>query len=98
MVYRHTPESIPADLVERFNAKTLPVVTNHRGQEIDLNQHVVGIEIQNGALFVKVKCNDQGCTASPFVIYAGLLGFKIDPAKLDEVSRRFLIAKIAVEF
>ena len=36
MVYRHTPESIPADLMERFNAKALPVVKNHRGQEIDL--------------------------------------------------------------
>jgi hypothetical protein len=98
MVYRHTPESIPADLLERFNAKAFPVVKNHRGQEIDLNEHVLGIDIVNGALFVKVKCNDQGCTASPFVIYAGLLGFEIDPAKLDEVSRRFLIAKISMEW
>jgi hypothetical protein len=97
MVYRHTPESIPADLMERFNAKALPVVKNHRGQEIDLNEHVLGIDVVNGALFVKVKCNDQGCTASPFVIYAGLLGFEIDPAKLDEVSRRFLIAKVSME-
>ncbi|MBR1745457.1 MAG: TIGR03936 family radical SAM-associated protein, partial [Fibrobacter sp.] len=97
MVYRHTPESIPADLMERFNAKALPVVKNHRGQEIDLNEHVLGIDAVNGALFVKVKCNDQGCTASPFVIYAGLLGFEIDPAKLDEVSRRFLIAKVSME-
>ena len=42
------------------------------------------------------------CFAVPFfamfVIYAGLLGFEIDPAKLDEVSRRFLIAKISMEW
>ena len=49
-------------------------------------------------MLVKVKCNDQGCTASPFVIFAGLLGIEIDPAKLDEASRRFLIAKISMEW
>jgi hypothetical protein len=98
MVYRHTPESIPDGLMEKFRTKTFPVVKNHRGQEIDLNEQILDLDIQNGNMFVKVKCNDQGATASPFVIYAGLLGFKIDPAKLDEVSRRFLIAKIAVEF
>ena len=98
MIYRHTPESIPGDLMERFLAKSLPVVKNHRGQEIDLNAHVIGLEIENGTLLAKVKCNDQGCTASPFVIYAGLLGIEIDPAKLDEASRRFLIAKIGIEW
>jgi L-2-hydroxyglutarate oxidase LhgO len=98
MIYRHTPENIPSDLMERFNAKALPVVKNHRGQEIDLNEHVEGIEIQGKTMFVKIKCNNQGCTASPFVIYAGLLGVEIDPAKLDEASRRFLIAKIAMEW
>ena len=84
--------------MERFNAKTLPIVKNHRGQEINLNEQVLGIEIAGGTLFVKVKCNEQGCTASPFVIYAGLLGMEIDPAKLDEASRRFLIAKISMEW
>jgi radical SAM-linked protein len=98
MVYRHTPESIPADLMERFNAKDLPIVKNHRGQEINLNEHVQGIEIAGKTMLVKVKCNDQGCTASPFVIFAGLLGIEIDPAKLDEASRRFLIAKISMEW
>ena len=98
MIYRHTPESIPGDLMEKFHAKSLPVVKNHRGQEIDLNAHVLGLEIENGTLLAKVKCNDQGCTASPFVIYAGLLGIEIDPAKLDEASRRFLIAKIGIEW
>ncbi|MCQ2064001.1 MAG: TIGR03960 family B12-binding radical SAM protein [Fibrobacter sp.] len=98
MIYRHVPESIPADLMEKFNAKALPIVTNHRGQTMDLNEHVLGIEIQGGTMFIKVKCNNQGATASPFVIYAGLLGIEIDPAKLDEVSRRFLIAKIAMEW
>ena len=98
MVYRYTPEAIPADLMERFNSKTFPTVTNHRGQEIDLNQHVLSIENREGTLYIKVKCNDQGTTASPFVIFAGILGISIDPAKLDEVSRRFLVAKMAMEW
>jgi radical SAM-linked protein len=98
MVYRHVPENIPDDLMEKFNAKALPVVKNHRGQEIDLNEHVMDIDIQNGTMFVKVKCNNQGATASPFVIYAGLLGMEIDPSKIDEAARRFLIAKIGIEW
>ena len=98
MVYRYVPESIPTDLMAKFNTKEFPIVTNHRGQEINLNEHVLDIEVQNGALLIKVKCNNQGTTASPFVIYAGLLGIKIDPGKLDEVSRRFLVAKIAIEW
>jgi hypothetical protein len=32
------------------------------------------------------------------VIFAGILGISIDPAKLDEVSRRFLVAKMAMEW
>ena len=98
MVYRYTPEQVPPDLMERLASKTLPVVTNHRGQEIDLNQHILSIKNQEGTLFLRIRCNDQGATASPFVIIAGLLGIAIDPAKLDEVSRRFLVAKIAMEW
>jgi hypothetical protein len=98
MVYRHTPESIPADLMQKFEQKQLPIVTNHRGQQMDLNEQVLGIDIQNGTMVVRVKCNNQGTTPSPFVIFAGLLGIEIDPAKLDEVSRRFLVAKIAIEW
>ena len=98
MVYRHTPESIPADLMQKFEQKQLPIVTNHRGQQMDLNEQVLGIEIQDGTMTVRVKCNNQGTTPSPFVIFAGLLGIEIDPTKLDEVSRRFLVAKIAIEW
>ena len=98
MVYRHTPESIPADLMQKLEQKQLPIVTNHRGQQMDLNEQVLGIDIQNGTMVVRVKCNNQGTTPSPFVIFAGLLGIEIDPAKLDEVSRRFLVAKIAIEW
>ena len=98
MVYRHTPESIPADLMQKFEQKQLPIVTNHRGQQMDLNEQVLGIDIQDGTMTVRVKCNNQGTTPSPFVIFAGLLGIEIDPTKLDEVSRRFLVAKIAIEW
>ena len=98
MVYRHTPESIPVDLMQKFEQKQLPIVTNHRGQQMDLNEQVLGIDIQDGTMTVRVKCNNQGTTPSPFVIFAGLLGIEIDPTKLDEVSRRFLVAKIAIEW
>ena len=98
IVYRHTPQSIPADLMEKFEQKKLPVVTNHRGQQMDLNEQILGIDIQDGTMTVRVKCNNQGATPSPFVIFAGLLGIEIDPTKLDEASRRFLIAKIAIEW
>ncbi len=98
MVYRHTPKSIPADLMQKFEQKQLPIVTNHRGQQMDLNEQVLGIDIQDGTMTVRVKCNNQGTTPSPFVIFAGLLGIEIDPTKLDEVSRRFLVAKIAIEW
>ena len=98
MVYRHVPESIPDDMMEKFRTKTLPVGKNHRGQEIDLNEQVLDLDVQNGTMFVKIKCNNQGATASPFVIYAGLLGMDIDPTKIDEAARRFLIAKIGMEW
>ena len=98
MVYRHTPESIPADLMDKFEQKQLPIVTNHRGQQMNLNEQVLGIEIQDNTMTIRVKCNNQGTTPSPFVIFAGLLGIEIDPAKLDEVSRRFLVAKVAIEW
>ena len=98
IIYRHTPENIPNDLMEKFEQKRLPIMTNHRGQKMNLNDLVLGIEIQNGTMFVRVMCNEQGTTASPFVILAGLLGIDIDPTKTDDIARRFLVAKIAMEW
>jgi hypothetical protein len=84
--------------MEKFESKTLPVVLNHRGQEINLNEHIQGIQIAGGAIILKIKCNNMGTTASPFNIYAALMGVEFDPKKLDESSRRYLIKKIAMEF
>jgi hypothetical protein len=84
--------------MEKFESKTLPVVLNHRGQEINLNEHILGIQIEGGAIVLKIKCNNMGTTASPFNIYAALMGVNFDPKKLDEASRRFLIKKIAMEW
>ena len=98
IVYRHTPKSIPADLMEKFEQKKFPVVTNHRGQQMDLNELVAGLEIKDGTIYIRVKCNNQGATASPFIIFAGLLGVENDPTKLDEAARRILVAKIAIEW
>lgn len=40
----------------------------------------------------------MGGTASPFNIYAGLLGKDYDPKKVDDETRKFLIKKIAMDF
>ena len=98
MIYSFTPDAIPEGIMEKFESKTLPVVLNHRGQEINLNEHILGIQIEGGAIVLKIKCNNMGTTASPFNIYAALMGVNFDPKKLDEASRRFLIKKIAMEW
>lgn len=98
MIYSFTPEQMPEGIMEKFEKKTLPVVLNHRGQEINLNEHLLGIQIAGGAIITKVKCNNMGTTVSPFNIYAALMGVEFDPKKLDESSRRYLIKKIAMEF
>ena len=98
MIYSFTPDKMPEGIMEKFESKTLPVVLNHRGQEINLNEHILGIQIAGGAIILKIKCNNMGTTASPFNIYAALMGVEFDPKKLDESSRRYLIKKIAMEF
>ena len=98
MIYSFTPDKMPEGIMEKFESKMLPVVLNHRGQEINLNEHLLGIQIAGGAIITKVKCNNMGTTVSPFNIYAALMGVEFDPKKLDESSRRYLIKKIAMEF
>jgi len=64
------------------------VVLNHRGQSINLNEHIISITEAKDALHITVKCNEQGGSTSPFVIYGGLLG-------IDEQKARALnIVKI----
>ena len=91
VVYSHKPASMPKNIMETFHNKTLPTITNHRGQEFDLNQHILGLEIHGDTMFIKVKCNDFGTTVSPYNIFAALTG------STDEESRRFLITKIAMD-
>lgn len=98
VLYSYKPAEVPAGLEERFSSKTLPVILNHRGHEINLNEQVVELRIENGEIFAKLKCNEMGGTVSPFNVYAGLVGIENDPKKLDEVSRRFLIKKLAIEY
>jgi hypothetical protein len=62
---------------------------NHRGQNVNLNEHILSISETEGALHITVKCNEQGATASPFTIYGGLLD-------IDEQKARALnIVKIS---
>lgn len=91
--YSFKPEVFPENLEARFREKKLPVVKNHRGQEIDLNQHILDLKIADGKIWIRAKCNDQGGTASPYALFGGLMGIESDAAALDDASRRFLIRK-----
>jgi radical SAM-linked protein len=59
----------------------LPTVLNHRGQSIDLNEHILSITETENALRITVKCNEQGGAASPFTLYSGLLGISEQEAR-----------------
>jgi len=82
----------PSGLPQKKEDKLLPTILNHRGQSINLNEHVISISEAERALHITVKCNEQGGSASPFIIYGGLLG-------IDEQAARALdIVKISVGF
>ena len=98
MIFKYTPEKIPEALQGLFDEKKLPTVFNHRGMEVNLNEHVLDLQIIGNAIVTKVKCNDQGGSVSPYTIYAGLMGIENDASNLDEISRTFLIKKIAMEW
>lgn len=98
MIFRYTPEEVPLQLETLFKEKKLPLTFNHRGAEIDLNKHILALQIINSAIILKVKCNDQGGCVSPYTIYAGLMSIGKNNSILEEVSRTFLIQKIALEW
>lgn len=95
MTYSFKPENLPVGIEELFAQKKLPVVHNHRGQAIDLNEHILNLQIRDGKIFIRVKCNNQGGTASPYPLFGGLMGMEKESAaaSLDDVSRQFLIRK-----
>jgi radical SAM family uncharacterized protein/radical SAM-linked protein len=64
----------PSGLPQKRENKLLPTVLNHRGQSINLNEHILSISETKNALHITAKCNEQGGSASPFIIYGGLLG------------------------
>ena len=92
MIFKYTPEKFlySRNFIQR---KKLPIVFNHRGVEVDLNEHILDLQIINNAIITKVKCNDQGGSVSPYTIYAGLMQLENDASRLDEVARTFLIQK-----
>ncbi|MCI5601280.1 MAG: TIGR03960 family B12-binding radical SAM protein [Hallerella porci] len=100
VTYSYQPKEIPADLMQKFIDKKLPIVQNHRGQEIDLNEHICNLKIANGKIFIRVKCNNQGGTASPYPLFGGLMGMENvnSAAALDDASRQFLIRKEEMQF
>ncbi len=99
MTYTLRPQlEIPKNLHELFVARALPVVENHRGRAIDLNEQILALQVENGEIQIKVRCNPSGATVSPFDIFAGLLNLENEPTRLDGEARRFLIRKTDIEF
>ncbi|MDR2593376.1 MAG: TIGR03960 family B12-binding radical SAM protein [Fibromonadaceae bacterium] len=82
----------PSGLVQKKERNELPVVLNHRGQSINLNEHILSITEAENALHITVKCNEQGATASPFTIYSGLLDIS------EQETRALNIVKINVGY
>jgi len=80
----------PSGLVQKKEKNELPVVLNHRGQSINLNEHIISIDEAKNALHITVKCNEQGATASPFTIYSGLLNIS------EQEARALNIVKINI--
>jgi len=80
----------PSGLKQKRERNELPVVLNHRGQSINLNEHILSITETENALHITVKCNEQGATASPFTIYSGLLNIS------EQEARALSIVKINV--
>ena len=96
MTFEFTPETLPEGLEEKLKTGTLPTVVNHRGQSVNLNEHVMEIGTEGGTLKVKIACNSQGGTVSPFNIFGGLMGLSNED--LDRISRRYLIRKTSMEY
>ncbi|GBU26384.1 B12-binding protein [Fibrobacteria bacterium R8-3-H12] len=82
----------PSGLAQKKERNELPVVLNHRGQSINLNEHIISIDEAENALHITVKCNEQGATASPFTIYGGLLNIS------EQEARALSIVKISVRY
>jgi len=80
----------PSGLAQKKERNELPVVLNHRGQSINLNEHILSITETKNALHITVKCNEQGATASPFTIYSGLLNIS------EQEARALSIVKINI--
>ena len=80
----------PEGLSQKKENRELPVVLNHRGQSIDLNEHVLNIKETKNALHLTIKSNSQGGTPSPFTVYGGLLGIS------EQEARALSIVKLMV--
>ncbi len=90
--YRAIADFDKVALLEQFAAKSLPIVQNHRGHQVDLNEHIQSMSFQSADEGVQidflVKTNGQGNTVSPFTLLSGLLN------STDEQTRQMLVAKV----
>lgn len=89
--YQYDGQVPQEQLAPAFAAKQLPVVQNHRGHQVDLNEHILALHFAERGDITRmtflVKTNGQGNTVSPFTLLAGLLG------STEEQTRKWLITK-----
>ena len=89
ILYRFEGDVATEALQRAFADKTLPVIQNHRGHQVDLNEHLLALEFKDHALEFVVKTNGMGNTVSPFTLLSGLLG------STDEETRKLRVVKAA---
>ena len=77
-------------LLQKKEKNELPTVLNHRGQSINLNEHILEIKEIKNALHITLKCNEQGGSPSPFTAFGGLLGLT------ERESRALNVIKLSV--
>jgi len=89
--YTHVGPCQGPALLAAFANKTLAVVKNHRGHDVDLNEHIIELRAEPCAegyrLVFLTQTNGQGNTVSPFTLLAGLLGVS------DDEARKLLVTK-----
>lgn len=96
MQFMHKADSIPQNLEAKFLKKNLPTVSNHRGHAIDLNEHIIDLNINENCILITVKTNSQGTCVSPYTIYGALLSKDPSDTQLDLKSRTLLIQKTTI--
>ncbi|NLB62619.1 MAG: TIGR03960 family B12-binding radical SAM protein [Fibrobacter sp.] len=94
--YHTVLSSLPTELEARYAQKNLGKVVNHRGVEINVDEHIKDLQIEKlndkYKISICARANKQGNTISPFVLFAGIL--EIPEAE----ARSLLVVKSALAY